>query len=505
MFKRSKTVFVFALALLLVPALLTSLALSSCSRGGRPSGTDPQNTGNNGSQETAPTEGPDTNPGDDTAKPKTLKAEVKCEEKESEDAKNTVLGILKVRGYRSVATVNGAYAHVVYTNYKTDSVKSVRDCTSPYVAANSDIRLYRLDGGRRLLYLGSADGGLYDLGFTLVREMCLWDYDSNGITDVVFLGDEGSGLPYEVLGVFDVAAKESLNIKTVMTLTAPAFKAGFDGENVFIDGKRVLWNNNRFEIEGDDNPLPRGLYTASGDLNNIGLPYVTILANRFTVVENVAVSYQPAGDVEINGDEVILKGTYGNADFRYVFKITSRYTISFDAEKSVIAVGENASLWSDGLTLTLASPVRARDIFGSVDVENMTPDQAELMKRCPEYFGLNASKGLIVVVWQMAPGSYSFGLIEDSGILLTGDDVTVAYSGAGISSIDLLRMRLKGVNAAEMRAILETYPVSANNVIILPWQNPVSSYIPECWINNGGEDMNAKMTAYIDRIRTMLF
>ena len=211
--------------------------------------------------------------------------------------------------------------------------------------------------------------------------MCLWDYDSNGITDVVFLGDAGSGLPYEVLGVFDVAAKESLNIKTVMTLTDPAFKAGFDGENVFIDGKRVLWNNNRFEIEGDDNPLPRGLYTASGDLNNIGLPYVTIFANRFTVVENVAVSYQPAGDVETNGDEVILKGTYGNADFRYVFKITSRYTISFDAEKSVIAVGENASLWSDGLTLTLASPVRARDIFGSVDVDNMTPDQAELIKR----------------------------------------------------------------------------------------------------------------------------
>lgn len=505
MFKRSKTVFVFALALLLVPALLASLALSSCSRGVRPSGTDPQNTGNNGSQETVPTEGPDTNPGNDTAKPKTLKAEVKCEEKESEDAKNTVLGILKARGYRSVATVNGAYAHVVYTNYKTDRVKSVRDCTSPYVAANSDIRLYRLDGGRRLLYLGSSDGGLYDLGFTLVREMCLWDYDSNGITDVVFLGDEGSGLPYEVLGVFDVAAKESLNIKTVMTLMAPAFKAGFDGENVFIDGKRVLWNNNRFEIEGDDDSLPKGIYTASGNLKNIGLPYVTIFANRFSVVENVAVSYQPSGDVEINGDEVILKGTYADADFRYVFKITSRYTISFDAEKSVIAIGENASLWSDGLTLTLASPVRARDIFGSVDADNMTPDQAELMKRCPEYFGLNASKGLVVVVWQMAPGSYSFGLIEDSGILLPGDDVTVAYSGAGISSLDLLRMRLKGVNAAEMRAILETYPVSANNVIILPWQNPVSSYIPECWINNGGEDMNAKMTAYIDRIRTMLF
>ena len=105
----------------------------------------------------------------------------------------------------------------------------------------------------------------------------------------------------------------------------------------------------------------------------------------------------------------------------------------------------------------------------------------------------------------MAPGSYSFGLIEDSGILLPGDDVTVAYSGAGISSLDLLRMRLKGVNAAEMRAILETYPVSADNVIILPWQNPLSSYIPECWVNSGGEDMNAKMEAYISTVRSMLF
>ena len=122
---------------------------------------------------------------------------------------------------------------------------------------------------------------------------------------------------------------------------------------------------------------------------------------------------------------------------------------------------------------------------------DMSSAQTELMELFPEYFGLDASKGLDVIVWQMTPSDYSFGLLE--------------HSETQREWVSKELMDLKGVSAEQMREILATYAVSEDAVYIVPWQNPISSYLPAYCINYGSEDMDSKKEAYAAEIRGMLF
>ncbi|MBR4655701.1 MAG: hypothetical protein IKO68_03805 [Oscillospiraceae bacterium] len=132
-----------------------------------------------------------------------------------------------------------------------------------------------------------------------------------------------------------------------------------------------------------------------------------------------------------------------------------------------------------------------KDAAEADDQIDMSQAQAELKQRFPEYFGLDPVNGLDVIVWQMAPSSYSFGLLE--------------HSDTERDWISRELMDLKGVSAEQLREILATYAVSEDEVHIIPWQNPISSYLPTYCINYGSEDMDAKTEAYIAVIREMLF
>lgn len=115
-----------------------------------------------------------------------------------------------------------------------------------------------------------------------------------------------------------------------------------------------------------------------------------------------------------------------------------------------------------------------------------------LRAKYPEYFDLSTFKGLEVYVWQMGPNSYSCGVLPGTNREKTLEEL----------------MKLKGASIAEMRAILSTYDIDEKDVIIIPWQNPVSSYIAEYWISQKDEDpavVEKRKQAYIDGIRQMLF
>ncbi len=107
-----------------------------------------------------------------------------------------------------------------------------------------------------------------------------------------------------------------------------------------------------------------------------------------------------------------------------------------------------------------------------------------------EYLGLDASRGLDVYVWQMSKGSYSFGLLphKDEPRQWISDEL----------------MNLVPADAEDMREILATYNVEEDKIYIIPWQNPLSSYIGEYWLIREGEDVEAKRAAYIGNIRDML-
>ena len=112
-----------------------------------------------------------------------------------------------------------------------------------------------------------------------------------------------------------------------------------------------------------------------------------------------------------------------------------------------------------------------------------------LKEQYPEFFDIDVSNGLDIYVYQMAPKHYSFSLLPHSEQVREWDEL----------------MSLKGMRAEDMRTVLSTYHVDEEEIYIIPWQNPVSSYIGECWIIRDGEDRDAKIQAYIEHIRQMLF
>ena len=131
---------------------------------------------------------------------------------------------------------------------------------------------------------------------------------------------------------------------------------------------------------------------------------------------------------------------------------------------------------------------------GVTDSYKMTATQRELMEIYPEYFGLDASDGLDVYVYQMTEGSY--------------DCILRPHSQKQQDLIDLMEMMfMPGAPLADMYEILMTYSVDEEKISIIPWQNPLSSYIGDIWMVQDGEteeDREAKRAAYIENIRYRL-
>ena len=119
----------------------------------------------------------------------------------------------------------------------------------------------------------------------------------------------------------------------------------------------------------------------------------------------------------------------------------------------------------------------------------MSKEAAELKKEYPQYFGLDASKGLDIVVWQMSKNSYDFGLLP--------------HKEEKRDWLDEDLSNLKPVSAEQMRIILSTYKIDTKDMNIVIWQNPISSYIPEDLVGHGGDGPFLEMD-YKNKIRRML-
>ena len=119
-------------------------------------------------------------------------------------------------------------------------------------------------------------------------------------------------------------------------------------------------------------------------------------------------------------------------------------------------------------------------------------DLQPLRAQYPEYFDLDASTGLDVYVWQMSPDSYYFGLLPHTA------------SPRDSTAQELLALR--GASSEQMRYILAAYALDPDDIHVIPWQNPISSYIPECWIvTENGESLEEKQAQYIETVSAMLF
>ena len=91
-----------------------------------------------------------------------------------------------------------------------------------------------------------------------------------------------------------------------------------------------------------------------------------------------------------------------------------------------------------------------------------------LRKRYPQYFDLDTSEGLEVYVWQLAGNSYSCGLMSGK------ESREIAETTEGIRT-DL--WRLQSVTVTEMKLILSDYDIGKEEVKLIPYNMPYSSYL----------------------------
>lgn len=107
-----------------------------------------------------------------------------------------------------------------------------------------------------------------------------------------------------------------------------------------------------------------------------------------------------------------------------------------------------------------------------------------------QYLDLDASNGLDVIVWQMGNNSFSFALLphKDGEYGLIIDEL----------------MNVSGTDAITMRAILNTYSISNDDIYVVPWQHPLSSHISSIFlIGEDGKPLKSK-EEYINEIRLLL-
>ena len=109
-----------------------------------------------------------------------------------------------------------------------------------------------------------------------------------------------------------------------------------------------------------------------------------------------------------------------------------------------------------------------------------SPEIAKLREKYPEYFEAGTFKGLEVYVWQMAENDYRFGLMQGTSREKTLEEM----------------MALKGASPEEMALILSAFDIEDRDIFVIPWQNPISSYMIT-------DDM-VKDPEYISNIRNML-
>ncbi len=168
----------------------------------------------------------------------------------------------------------------------------------------------------------------------------------------------------------------------------------------------------------------------------------------------------------------------------------------WDQNESIVLSGSNSS---SGYNITehydISTPGKYRfECHGAwVEFEVVRQERDETLLQNEdgtELFAYDPSKKYTVYVWQMAKNSYSFGLLE-----------TKARDW-----LDRELMDLRGVNAEIMRNTLASKNLGADDVNILAWQNPLSSYIGDYanyW--TAMDDVTPQQNMYIAMIYDMLF
>lgn len=187
-------------------------------------------------------------------------------------------------------------------------------------------------------------------------------------------------------------------------------------------------------------------------------------------------------DIDGDGEDEYHKVCHGleNGKFMFSYVIskdgsTAAYFDNFYTEPMHLSFVNSA----DGKVRLHGRTDKGKDVMYDISVENghvkLTVNNDAMQNDVnnapvvfdPSYSAYDSSRKYDVYVWQMAPSSFSFGLLESKPRSWLDDEL----------------WELKGVDASRMRQILLDKNLGPNDVNIVHWQNPISSYIGDFWVN----------------------
>ncbi len=132
------------------------------------------------------------------------------------------------------------------TNNNVDNIKAVYNITPAAILTEEpDLELFYVKDGDHCFMMYKGEIYRYETFGGYHHRLALWDYDDNGVKDLVSYYSWGSGILR-----FSVSVTDLTTMKGHTIITRDAFGTGFsfdfDGENVYIDGEILTYSDGEF-------------------------------------------------------------------------------------------------------------------------------------------------------------------------------------------------------------------------------------------------------------------
>ena len=135
-------------------------------------------------------------------------------------------------------------------NYNTDNITGIFNITPQAILEeNPDLELFCVKDGYHCFMMYKGEIYRYDTFGGYHHRLVLWDYDGNGVKDLVSYCSYGSGVSYLSVGITDLTTMKAQQVITRGVLWEPGFSFAFDGENIYIDGKKLTFSNGEFHCD----------------------------------------------------------------------------------------------------------------------------------------------------------------------------------------------------------------------------------------------------------------
>lgn len=132
-------------------------------------------------------------------------------------------------------------------NYNISNITGIYNITPQAILEEDpDLELFYVKDGYHSFLMFKGEIYRYDTVGGYYYRLVLWDYDGNGVKDLVSYHSWGSGISRLSVSITDLTTFETYTVATRSFPSSPILGFAFDGENVFVDGTKLSYSDGGF-------------------------------------------------------------------------------------------------------------------------------------------------------------------------------------------------------------------------------------------------------------------